>query len=78
MQAGIERTAESFSESLKEITNPGVGLDTLGVSCEMLFERMRRVGDSAGQSAMWNALQEFAVTHSKLDSLVGESFGDEM
>jgi hypothetical protein len=44
----------------------------------MLYERMRRVGDSNGMEAMWNALQEFAVYYTKLDSQYGENVGDEM
>lgn len=74
MQAGTERTAESYSE----IKNPGIGLDILGVSCEMLFERMKRTGDYPGMEAMWNALQEFNVTYHKIDSQYGDSFGEEM
>ena len=94
MEAGTERTAESYSEIKSEgrepetgrttlaaanITNPGTGLDTLGVTCELLYERMHRVGDAEGKEAMWNALQEFNVTYHKIDSQYGgTSFGEEM
>jgi len=61
-----------------ETNNPGTMLDDMGVTCEMLYERMRRTGDHSSQQAMWNACQEFSHTITKIDQQYPDEFGGEM
>jgi hypothetical protein len=61
----------------EEYTNPGALLDDLGVTCEQLFERFKRVGDHPAQQAMWNACQEFAVKIERVEAQIPDEFGSE-
>jgi len=60
-----------------EHINPGALLDDLGVTCEQLFERFKRVGDQPAQQAVWNACQEFATKIERVESQIPDEFGSE-
>ena len=64
--------------SIETNTNPGEWLDDMGVTCEMLYSRHKRTGNYSAMQAMWDALQEYAVTQERVDSQYPDEFGAEV
>lgn len=60
-----------------ENLNPGEALDELGITCEQLFNRFRRVGDFRAEQAVWDALSEFTRKNELIESQLPDEFGAE-
>ena len=82
MDLGVEATAsldiKDESLAMETIKNPGDELDSLGVTCAMLFDRFHRTGNHQAKDGMWNALQYYNELIDRVTPEGFDEFGKEL